>query len=229
MSRFDAIVTGVRAYNVRADLRANEGRLLDYVKNGGTLVVQYNVAEGGNPFGGNTNLLVNIGPYPLDTGRERVTVEQAPVQFPQSRQPAAAPAEPDHRARFRRLDSGARPLLLVEVGQPLHIAVRNARSRPKAADRQHALHTLRQRRLRFHGALLVPRIARRSARRVPHVCQFAERRKDAVSHEPDHVSRLIEDEPPPILGSWRRIYATVIGYLAFLILIFYIFTRVMRS
>ena len=27
---------------------------MDYVKNGGTLVVQYNVAEGGNPFGGNT-------------------------------------------------------------------------------------------------------------------------------------------------------------------------------
>ena len=52
LSRFDAIVTGVRAYNVRADLRANEGRLLDYVKNGGTLVVQYNVADGNNPFGG---------------------------------------------------------------------------------------------------------------------------------------------------------------------------------
>ncbi|HEX5228920.1 MAG TPA: PIG-L family deacetylase [Bryobacteraceae bacterium] len=81
LSRFDAIVTGVRAYNVRADLRANEGRLLEYVKNGGTLVVQYNVAEGGNPFGGDTNILANIGPYPITTGRERVTVEEAPVEF----------------------------------------------------------------------------------------------------------------------------------------------------
>lgn len=81
LSRFDAIVTGVRAYNVRADLRANQGRLLDYVKKGGTLLVQYNVAEGGNPFGGNTNLLDNIGPYPLTIGRDRVTVEQAPVEF----------------------------------------------------------------------------------------------------------------------------------------------------
>ena len=81
LSRFDAIVTGVRAYNVRADLRANEGRLLDYVKNGGTLVVQYNVAEGGNPFGGDTNILANIGPYPITTGRERVTVEEVPVEF----------------------------------------------------------------------------------------------------------------------------------------------------
>ena len=81
LSRFDAIVTGVRAYNVRADLRANQRRLLDYVKNGGTLVVQYNVADGGNPFGGDTSLLANIGPYPITTGRERVTVEEAPVQF----------------------------------------------------------------------------------------------------------------------------------------------------
>jgi LmbE family N-acetylglucosaminyl deacetylase len=81
LSRFDAIVTGVRAYNERADLRANQGRLLEYVKNGGTLVVQYNVAEGGNPFGGDTNLLANIGPYPITTGRDRVTVEEAPVEF----------------------------------------------------------------------------------------------------------------------------------------------------
>jgi len=81
LSRFDAIVTGVRAYNVRADLRANEGRLLEYVKNGGALVVQYNVADGRNPFGGETSLLTNIGPYPITTGSERVTVEEAPVQF----------------------------------------------------------------------------------------------------------------------------------------------------
>jgi LmbE family N-acetylglucosaminyl deacetylase len=87
LSRFDAIVTGVRAYNVRADLRANESRLLDYVKNGGTVVVQYNVAEGGNPFGGDTSLLANIGPYSITTGRERVTVEDAPVQLPNPTSP----------------------------------------------------------------------------------------------------------------------------------------------
>lgn len=81
LDRFDAIVTGVRAYNVRSDLRANEGRLLDYVRNGGTLIVQYNVAEGGNPFGGDTNILANIGPYPITTGRDRVTVEESPVEF----------------------------------------------------------------------------------------------------------------------------------------------------
>ncbi len=81
LNRFDAIVTGVRAYNVRADLRANQGRLMEYVKNGGTLVVQYNVADQRNPFGGETTLLANIGPYPLTVGGDRVTVEDAPVQL----------------------------------------------------------------------------------------------------------------------------------------------------
>jgi LmbE family N-acetylglucosaminyl deacetylase len=77
----DAIVTGVRAYNVRADLRANQERLLEYVHNGGTLIVQYNVAEGG-PFGGRkTGELAHLGPYPLQIGRARVSVEEAPVKF----------------------------------------------------------------------------------------------------------------------------------------------------
>ncbi len=86
VTRFDAIVTGVRAYNVRADLRANQQRLLDYVKNGGTLVVQYNVLEGGFG-GGDPTLLSHIGPYPIRVGRERVSVEEAPVSFPDPRHP----------------------------------------------------------------------------------------------------------------------------------------------
>jgi LmbE family N-acetylglucosaminyl deacetylase len=81
LSAFDAIVTGVRAYNVRPDLRANQQRLLDYVNNGGTMIVQYNVAEGG-PFGGRrTGELDHIGPYPLTVGRGRVSVEESPVRF----------------------------------------------------------------------------------------------------------------------------------------------------
>jgi LmbE family N-acetylglucosaminyl deacetylase len=78
LSKFDAIVTGVRAWNVRDDLRANYQRLFDYVQNGGTLIVQYNVAEGAN----NNSPLEHIGPYPIRTSRERVTEEDAPVTFP---------------------------------------------------------------------------------------------------------------------------------------------------
>ncbi len=45
LSRFDALVTGVRAYNTRAALRRQQKRLLEYVERGGTLVVQYNTPE----------------------------------------------------------------------------------------------------------------------------------------------------------------------------------------
>ncbi|MDQ6676124.1 MAG: PIG-L family deacetylase [Acidobacteriota bacterium] len=81
LRRFDAIVTGVRAYNVRSDLRANRQRLLDYMRNGGTLLVQYNVMED-RRFGRATETgLGELGPYPFKLGRERVTVEEAPVEF----------------------------------------------------------------------------------------------------------------------------------------------------
>jgi hypothetical protein len=73
LTQFDAIVTGVRAYNTRERLRLAKPRLLQYVERGGTLVVQYNVAA---------NVLADrIGPYPLTIGRDRVNVETAPVTF----------------------------------------------------------------------------------------------------------------------------------------------------
>jgi len=80
LSKFDAIVTGVRAFNTRADVRANARRLHEYARNGGALVVQYNVMEGGF-FGGNPKLLEGIGPYPISLSNARVTVEESPVEF----------------------------------------------------------------------------------------------------------------------------------------------------
>src|SRR4029453_5784520 len=49
LSRFDAIVAGVRSYNVRADVRANHPRLMKYVENGGTYVVQYQTGDSPDP------------------------------------------------------------------------------------------------------------------------------------------------------------------------------------
>lgn len=80
LQRFDAIVTGVRAWNVREDLRAAHARLREYMERGGTLVVQYNTLDGG-PGGGDPGALKNVGPYPLRIGRDRTTVEEAPVEF----------------------------------------------------------------------------------------------------------------------------------------------------
>ena len=83
---YDAIVTGVRTYNVREDVRANEQRLLDYVSAGGTLVVQYNVLEGG-AVGNDPTKLGRLGPYPLTLGKDRVTVEESPIEFLKSSSP----------------------------------------------------------------------------------------------------------------------------------------------
>lgn len=73
LSRFDAIVTGVRAYLNRADLRSNNHRLLEYVRQGGHLVVQYNKYEFNRE---------QYGPYPARIHRphDRVTDETSPVR-----------------------------------------------------------------------------------------------------------------------------------------------------
>ena len=76
LSRFATIITGPRAYDVRDDLRRANGRLLEYVKGGGRLVVQYN-----------SNIRVfgqgNFFPYPMKYGDQnlRVVVEDSPVQM----------------------------------------------------------------------------------------------------------------------------------------------------
>lgn len=79
LSRFDAIVTGIRAYNTRPRLRALEPRLLDYVSRGGRVVVQYNTSEPGLGEG--------LGPWPFTISRDRVTVETAPMTIAKPEDP----------------------------------------------------------------------------------------------------------------------------------------------
>ena len=86
LSKYDAIVTGVRSFNTRPDLRLNYQRLFKYAEEGGTLVVQYNTPDGIGPPGSaqaaETSTLAHVGPYPIKTGRDRVTIEEAQVNFP---------------------------------------------------------------------------------------------------------------------------------------------------
>ena len=86
LSKYDAIVTGVRAFNTRPDLRLNYQRLFKFAEDGGTLVVQYNTPDGnglpGTAQPPETTTLAHVGPYPIKTGRDRVTIEEAPVTFP---------------------------------------------------------------------------------------------------------------------------------------------------
>jgi hypothetical protein len=73
LSGYDAIVLGVRAYAVRADLKSANGRLLDYVRNGGVLIVQYNLQDFDH----------NYGPYPFELGSnpQKVVDEASAVSF----------------------------------------------------------------------------------------------------------------------------------------------------
>lgn len=75
LSSFQAIVTGVRAYNTNERLQVHYQKLMDYVKNGGNLIVQYNTNSRVGP------LQAKIGPYPFNISRDRVTNEKAEVTF----------------------------------------------------------------------------------------------------------------------------------------------------
>lgn len=79
LAQFDAIVTGVRAYNTRPELRANHQRLMDYVAQGGTLITQYNVAD--NRFwAGRQTVGTKFGPAEITLGNGRVTDEEAVIE-----------------------------------------------------------------------------------------------------------------------------------------------------
>jgi LmbE family N-acetylglucosaminyl deacetylase len=71
LAQYDAIIAGVRAYNVNDRLKYSQSKIMEYVKNGGTYLVQYNV---NNPL-----VLANIGPYSFKISRDRVTDEEAAV------------------------------------------------------------------------------------------------------------------------------------------------------
>ena len=82
LSQYDTIVVGIRASQVRPDMVANNGRLLDFVRNGGTLIVQYQQHE---------YIQNNLAPFPakMDAiingqqriSNQRVTDENAPVRI----------------------------------------------------------------------------------------------------------------------------------------------------
>ena len=73
LSHFDAIILGTRAYAVRTELKAANNRLMDYVKNGGVLIVQYQLQDFDH----------NYGPYPFTLGQnpQKVVDEGSPVQI----------------------------------------------------------------------------------------------------------------------------------------------------
>jgi LmbE family N-acetylglucosaminyl deacetylase len=73
LSRFDAIVLGIRAYNTQNRIVDWQKQLLAYVEAGGVVVAQYNTTA--------ELKTKEIGPYPLEISRDRVTDETADVRI----------------------------------------------------------------------------------------------------------------------------------------------------
>jgi LmbE family N-acetylglucosaminyl deacetylase len=75
LQQFDAIISGVRAYNTNEWLNTYYDKLMKYVQEGGNLIVQYNTSSNIGP------VKAKIGPYPFNVSRTRVTDEKAAVTF----------------------------------------------------------------------------------------------------------------------------------------------------
>ena len=82
LKQFDAVITGVRAYNVHDWLNEKYDVLMAYVENGGNMVVQYNT----NSFAGPMTK-TKMGPKPFVISRGRITDEESAVVFIEPQDP----------------------------------------------------------------------------------------------------------------------------------------------
>lgn len=73
LKSFDAVILGIRAFNVVDELKFKNKILFDYVANGGNVIVQYNTT--------NNLITKEIAPYSVKLSRDRVTDENAKVTF----------------------------------------------------------------------------------------------------------------------------------------------------
>lgn len=73
LKQYDAVILGVRAFNTVSWLSYKNTELFEYVKNGGNLIIQYNTSH--------RLVTQDIAPYNLKLSRDRVAVEQAPVEI----------------------------------------------------------------------------------------------------------------------------------------------------
>lgn len=78
LSKFTSIIVDIRGYLVREDLKKNNGRMLDYVKTGGNLIVMYQK---------DFEWKSEYAPYPLQISRDRLVDEAAPIRVLQPDHP----------------------------------------------------------------------------------------------------------------------------------------------
>ena len=105
LSGYDVVVLGVRAYAAHPGLAAANGQLLEYAKNGGVVIVQYNLGQ------------FDYGPYPYSLGSaEKVVDETSAGAVADAGESCAELAEQDYAAGLRRMGGGARAWVYGELG-----------------------------------------------------------------------------------------------------------------
>jgi hypothetical protein len=92
LSKYEVVIVGVRAFNTIEALAYKNKILFDWVKDGGTMIVQYNVNRG--------LVTQDIAPYPLTLSRDRITEENAPVSILAADHPALKVPNQIHSADF---------------------------------------------------------------------------------------------------------------------------------
>ena len=117
LSRYSAIITGIRAYNVNEDLKANNQRLLQYVEQGGTLIVQYNT-----PAGRGDSEFPVCSASDEQLGRRSDYGRGLAGENPQPAASDSIHSKQDHAGGFRGVGTGARTLLHDPVGQQIYTA-----------------------------------------------------------------------------------------------------------
>ncbi|SNT13136.1 N-acetylglucosaminyl deacetylase, LmbE family [Ekhidna lutea] len=73
LKKYDAVILGIRAFNTVDWLSYKNSELFEYVKQGGNLIIQYNTSH--------RLVTQDISPYSLKLSRDRVAVEEAPVEI----------------------------------------------------------------------------------------------------------------------------------------------------
>ena len=73
LKEYDALMVGIRAYNTLDEIKYHQASFMEFVKNGGTMVVQYNTSR--------RVKVDELGPYPLKLSRDRVSVEEAEMRI----------------------------------------------------------------------------------------------------------------------------------------------------
>lgn len=73
LSKYDVAILGIRAYNKSETIKFKQKDLFAFVENGGTMIVQYTTTW--------RNKVDQIGPYPIQLSRDRVSVEEAPIRI----------------------------------------------------------------------------------------------------------------------------------------------------